>query len=41
VVRVTETEVENLSARLLKVERLIYLVVGLQAPGLLQLVGAL
>ncbi len=40
-VRVTETEVENLSARLLKVERLIYLVVGLQAPGLLQLVGAL
>jgi len=37
----TETEVENLSARLLKVERLIYLVVGLQAPGLLQLVGAL
>jgi len=37
----TETEVENLSMRLLKVERLIYLVVGLQAPGLLQLVGAL
>jgi hypothetical protein len=37
----TETEVENLSLRLLKVERLIYLVVGLQAPGLLQLVGAL
>jgi len=37
----TEHEVENLSARLLKVERLIYLVVGLQAPGLLQLVGAL
>jgi len=37
----TETEVENLSTRLLKVERLIYLVVGLQAPGLLQLVGAL
>jgi len=37
----TETEVENLSSRLLKVERLIYLVVGLQAPGLLQLVGAL
>jgi len=37
----TETEVEDLSLRLLKVERLIYLVVGLQAPGLLQLVGAL
>jgi hypothetical protein len=37
----TDTEVENLSLRLLKVERLIYLVVGLQAPGLLQLVGAL
>jgi len=37
----TENEVQNLSARLLKVERLIYLVVGLQAPGLLQLVGAL
>jgi len=37
----TDTEVENLSMRLLKVERLIYLVVGLQAPGLLQLVGAL
>ena len=37
----TETEVENLSMRMLRVERLIYLVVGLQAPGLLQLVGAL
>jgi len=37
----TETEVENLSMRLLRVERLIYLIVGLQAPGLLQLVGAL
>jgi len=37
----TETEVENLSMRILRVERLIYLVVGLQAPGLLQLVGAL
>jgi len=37
----TSSEVEDLSLRLLKVERLIYLVVGLQAPGLLQLVGAL
>lgn len=37
----SSSEVEDLSLRLLKVERLIYLVVGLQAPGLLQLVGAL
>jgi len=38
---VTDQEYDNLSSRLLKVERLIYLIVGLQAPGLLQLVGAI
>jgi len=38
---VTDQEYDNLSGRLLKVERLIYLIVGLQAPGLLQLVGAI
>jgi len=38
---VTDQEYDSISARLLKVERLIYLIVGLQAPGLLQLVGAI
>jgi len=38
---VSDQEFDDLSARLLKVERLIYLIVGLQAPGLLQLVGAI
>ena len=37
----TGQEYDDLSARLLKVERLIYLIVGLQAPGLLQMVGAI
>lgn len=37
----TDQEYDSISARLLKVERLIYLIVGLQAPGLLQLVGAI
>jgi len=37
----TDQEYDAISARLLKVERLIYLIVGLQAPGLLQLVGAI
>jgi len=38
---VTDQEYDSISARLLKVERLIYLIVGLQAPGLLQMVGAI
>jgi hypothetical protein len=38
---VSDQEYDALSSRLLKVERLIYLIVGLQAPGLLQLVGAI
>jgi len=38
---VSDQEYDALSARLLKVERLIYLIVGLQAPGLLQMVGAI
>jgi len=37
----TSSEFDDLSMRMLRVERLIYLIVGLQAPGLLQLVGAL
>jgi len=37
----SDQEYDALSAHLLKVERLIYLIVGLQAPGLLQMVGAI
>jgi len=37
----SDQDYDSISARLLKVERLIYLIVGLQAPGLLQLVGAI
>jgi len=37
----SDQEFDDISARLLKVERLIYLIVGLQAPGLLQMVGAI
>ena len=37
----SDQEYDALCARLLKVERLIYLIVGLQAPGLLQMVGAI